>query len=144
MVPDEKAVRAAVDQWFVALNAMLAGDPEPFARLFSHASDVIYMSGEGSYRVGFEAAFADWKNQAAKSLGGRSVGEDVSVIVSGDMAAVALLARATFKTPDGSEMESHVRQTHVFRKEAGAWKMIVHHADLIPEWQRVVGRSGKV
>lgn len=65
----EEDVRRAVDEWFAALNAMLAGDPEPFSGLCSLADDVIYMSGEGTYRVGFKAAFADWKEQAA-NLGG--------------------------------------------------------------------------
>jgi hypothetical protein len=34
---DGKAVRDAAMQWYVALNAMLKGDPEPFAALYSHA-----------------------------------------------------------------------------------------------------------
>jgi len=49
---DEVAVRAAVNQWFVVLNAMLNGDPEPLAALYSHKDDVTYMSAEGTYRTG--------------------------------------------------------------------------------------------
>jgi hypothetical protein len=64
---DEQAVRAAVDQWFVALNAMLNGDPKPFAELYTHGEDVTYMGAEGTYRVGWEATYADWKAQADKS-----------------------------------------------------------------------------
>ena len=48
MSDDERQVRAAVDQWFVVLNAMLNGDPKPFAEIYSHADDVTYLSGEGS------------------------------------------------------------------------------------------------
>ena len=63
---DGKAVRDAAMQWYVALNAMLKGDPEPFAALYSHADDVTYMGAEGGMRVGWDATYADWKAQAAK------------------------------------------------------------------------------
>jgi len=132
------AVRAAVDQWFVVLNAMVDGDPAPFATLFSHADDVLYMSGEGTYRVGWAAAWADWQEQAAKSLGGHVEGHDIHVIAGGDLATVALVAHATVNAPDGKTQELRVRQTHVFRKEDGVWKMIVHHADTIPVWTTIV------
>jgi uncharacterized protein (TIGR02246 family) len=132
------AVRAAVDQWFVVLNAMVDGDPAPFAAFFSHADDVLYMSGEGTYRVGWDATWADWQEQAKKSLGGHVVGDDIHIIVSGDLASVGLVAHATVNAPDGKTEELHVRQTHVFRKEDGAWKMIVHHADNIPVWTTIV------
>ena len=67
---DARAVREASLAWYVALNAMLHGDPEPFAGVYSHADDVTYMGAEGGLRVGW--ADADWKAQAAKSLGGAS------------------------------------------------------------------------
>ena len=69
---DEGAVRAALDQWFAALNAMIAGDPEPVAAIFSRSGDLVYMSGEGTYCIGFDEALTDWKAQAAKSLGGHA------------------------------------------------------------------------
>jgi len=135
---DAAALRAAVDQWFVALNAMVDGDPAPFAAVFSHADDVLYMSGEGTYRLGWAATWADWQEQAKKSLGGHVVGDDIHVIVSGDLATVGLIAHAEVNAPNGKTQELRVRQTHVFRREDGAWKMIVHHADNIPVWTRIV------
>ena len=136
---DTEAVAKAVDEWFVVLNAMVDGNPEPFAALFSHADDVLYMSGEGTFRIGWEATWRDWQEQATKSLGGHVVGDDVHIIVSGDLATVGLVAHATINAPDGKTEELRVRQTHVFRKEDGAWKMIVHHADNIPVWTEIVG-----
>ena len=138
MTPEEAGVRRAVDAWFAALNAMIAGDPEPFAEVCSHADDVIYMSGEGTFRVGFQAAFADWKVQASKSRGGKSVAEDVRIVMSGDMAAVGIIARATITGADGRSSEHRIRQTHVLRKEGTAWKLVLHHADDIPVWKAVV------
>jgi uncharacterized protein (TIGR02246 family) len=138
MTPEEAGVRRAVDAWFAALNAMIAGDPEPFAEVCSHADDVIYMSGEGTFRIGFQAAFADWKVQAAKSRGGKSVAEDVRIVMSGDMAAVGIIARATIIGADGRSNEHRIRQTHVLRKEGTAWKLVLHQADDIQAWKAVV------
>lgn len=138
MTPVEMDVRRAVEDWFVALNAMIAGNPQPFASVSSHGDDVVYMGGEGTFRIGFEAAFADWKAQAAKSRGGKTVAEDVRILVSGDMAAVGLIARATIIGPDGRSGEYRIRQTHVLRKEGSAWKMVLHQADNTPVWKSVV------
>jgi len=135
---DVEAVARAVEHWLAALNAMVAGDPEPFASVFSHADDVLYLSGEGTYRLGWDATWTDWKEQAAKSLGGHIRGDDVHIIVGGEIATVALVAHASIKAPDGATHELRIRQTHAFRKEGGAWKMILHHADNIPLWTTIV------
>jgi len=132
---DEAAVRAAVDQWFVALNAMLNGDPKPLADLYSHADDVSYMGAEGTFRVGWEATYADWSEQASKSSGGQVAPVDVHIVESGDLAAVQHLTRGEVRQPDGQINQTNVRESSVFRKEKGTWKMIAHHADAIPYWE---------
>jgi uncharacterized protein (TIGR02246 family) len=140
MTADEKVVHQAVEQWFVALNAMFAGDPQPFAELYSHADDVTYMGAEGTYRIGWEATYDDWKAQAAKSLGGEVHGEEVHVVVEGTMATATHFTKGTVKTADGKTIDQGVRETSVFRKEDGAWKMIGHQADNYPVWINIVDR----
>jgi uncharacterized protein (TIGR02246 family) len=138
MTSQEADVRRAVDDWFAALNAMIKGDPAPFADVCSHSDDVIYMSGEGTFRIGFEAAFADWKEQAAKSRGGKTVCEEMRIVVTGDMAAAGFIARATINGPDGRPGEHRIPQTNVYRKEGGAWKLVLHQADNSAAWRAVV------
>lgn len=133
---DRTAVRNAVNQWFVVLNAMLNGDPKPFADLYSHADDVTYMGAEGTYRVGWEATYADWKAQAEKSTGGNVEGTEIHIVVGGDMAAAQHYTRGRVRQPDGQMNDTNVRETSVFRKEDGKWKMISHHADGIPYWEK--------
>ena len=140
MADDKQAVRAAVDQWFVVLNAMLNGDPEPLADLYSHADDVTYMSAEGTYRIGWEAAYADWKTQAEKAKGGKVKGSDIHVVVNGDMAAAQHYTAGSVAGPDGTMKDSKLRETSVFRKENGQWKMISHHADDFRLWEEVVDK----
>ncbi len=133
---DEGAVRKAVDQWFVILNAMLNGDPRPLADLYSHADDVTYMGAEGTYRIGWDATYADWAAQAEKSSGGSVAGADIHVVVDGNMATAQHYTNGSVKKPDGETAETSVRETSVFRKEGGQWKMIAHHADGLPYWEK--------
>jgi uncharacterized protein (TIGR02246 family) len=137
---DEKAVREAVDQWFVALNAMLNGDPKPFAEIYSHADDVAYMSAEGTYCIGWEATYADWSLQAEKALGGKAESADVHVIVGTDMATAQHRTKGTVKAPDGQTVDVALRETSVFRKEDGQWKIVSHHADDMSLWEGVVSK----
>jgi len=136
---DEQDVRAVVDQWFVVLNAMLNGDPTPFVDIYSHADNVIYMGAEGTYRVGWDATYSDWVAQAEKSTGGKVRGEDIEIIVNGDMAIAAHLTVGSSREPDGVMTETRVRETSVLRKEGGSWKIIAHHADGLPYWEKAFG-----
>jgi uncharacterized protein (TIGR02246 family) len=138
---DQKAVKAAVDQWFVVLNAMLNGDPAPFAAIYSHADDVSYMSAEGTYRIGWEATYADWKLQAEKAKGGKLEGSDIHIVIGGDMATAQHYTKGSVADANGQMKESAVRETSVFRKEGGDWKMISHHADDFTLWEKVVDKE---
>jgi ketosteroid isomerase-like protein len=137
---DGKGVRDAAMQWYVALNAMLKGDPEPFAALYSHADDVTYMGAEGGMRVGWAAAYADWKEQAAKSLGGSVEPVTMHIVVGRDWALCYVNTKGTVKMQDGGTRDTSARESSVFRKENGVWKMIAHHADKLVPWAEVVGK----
>ena len=136
---DEIAIRAAVSQWLDVLNAMLNGDAEPLAGLYSHNDDVTYMGAEGTYRVGWSATFADWKAQAKKDIGGSAEGRDIHVVVSGDLATASHLTVSSIANAQGERTEVTVRETSVFRKEDGAWRMIAHHADAIQDLVEAFG-----
>ena len=129
-----------VDQWIVVLNAMFAGYPQPFAEIYSHADDVTYMSGEGTYRIGWDATYADWKKQAADARGGRAEATDVHVVVGADWATATHFTHGKVVAADGNEAEVKVRESSVFRKENGVWKIIGHQADNNPVWVKVVDK----
>jgi uncharacterized protein (TIGR02246 family) len=132
---DSQAVQEVVDQWFVVLNAMLNGDPKPFSDLYSHADDATYLGAEGSYRVGWEAIYRDCEEQAAKSDSGSVEPVELHVVVGDDMAFAAHVTKGTVRLPDGRTMEIAARETSVFRKEDGRWRMIAHHADGLDYWE---------
>jgi ketosteroid isomerase-like protein len=138
---DENAVRAAVDGFCDALNAMLNGDPNPLKTIYSHAGDVTYLPAEGGIQVGWDAVFADWKPQAGKSLGGAVEISDVHIVIGQDVAIAHNITHGHVKGADGPTVEISLRESSAFRKENGSWKMIAHHADDFKLWEGVVGRS---
>ena len=139
MQSEEKTeVSAMVDQWIVALNAMFAGDPKPFAEIYSHADDVTYMGAEGTYRIGWDATYADWEKQAAHAGGGHVEATDVHIVVGVNLATATHYTQGNVTGADGKVVEIKVRETSVFRKEDGVWKMIGHQADDNPVWVKVV------
>jgi ketosteroid isomerase-like protein len=138
---DKMAILAAQKHWFVVLNAMLAGDPAPFADIYSHAHDVSYMSAEGGLRVGWDATWRDWQAQAKLARGGHVEEMENHVIVNGDMAVVQFLEKGIINNAEGVGVEQTARETSVFRREDGAWKIIAHHADPLAGWIEVAGNA---
>ena len=114
---------------------MLNRDPIPFANLYSHAEDTTYMGAEGTYRIGWDAIYADWQAQAAKSSGGTVDGVEIHIVVGGDMATAAHITKGSIRQPDGKLVEIAARETSVFRKEDGVWRMVAHHADGLAYWE---------
>jgi ketosteroid isomerase-like protein len=138
---DKTAVLAANEAWYAALNAMLNGNPAPFADVYSHADDVSYMSAEGGLRIGWDATWSDWQAQARLARGGHVEEIENNVIVNGDMAVVQTHEKGIVNNPGGAGVEQEVRETSVFRREDGNWKMVAHHADLLPNWIEVAGTA---
>ncbi|MCP4780957.1 MAG: DUF4440 domain-containing protein [Hyphomicrobium sp.] len=126
---DEKAVRAAVDGFYEALNAMFKDEPNPLKNVYSHADDVTYLPAEGGKQVGWDAVFADWKLQTDKSLGGKVEISDVHIVIGQDLAIANNITHGHVKGPDGAAVNISIRESSAFRKENGSWKMIAHHAD---------------
>lgn len=141
---DQAAVLAANSAWYAALNAMLNGDPAPFADVYSHADDVSYMSAEGGLRIGWDATWRDWQAQAGLAQGGHIEEVENNAIVNGDMAVVQSVEKGLVNNAEGVGVEQEVRETSVFRREEGKWKMVAHHADLLPNWVDVAGTARNV
>lgn len=138
---DKAAVLAANQDWYVALNAMLNGDPTPFAEVYSHSDDVSYMSAEGGLRIGWDATWRDWQAQAKLAKGGCVEELENHVIVHEEMAVVQSTEKGEINNADGVAIDQRVRETSVFRREDGQWKMVAHHADALSNWIEVAGAA---
>jgi ketosteroid isomerase-like protein len=129
---DERAVRTAVAEFYVALNFLFTGDVGPMKEVWSHADDVTYMGPGGGFQVGWEAVQREWKSQAALKLGGTVKSADMQVTATRTLAVVSNYELGENTNVDGETRLVTLRATSMFRKEGRSWKMIGHHTDLLP------------
>jgi ketosteroid isomerase-like protein len=133
---DEKAVKQAVSQFYVALNEMFKGNIKPMKEVWSHAVDVTYMGPGGGIKVGWHQVLASWETQAAMKLGGAVNAEDMRVTTGNEIAVSSNYSKGENVDAEGKPQTVSIRATNTFRKEDGKWKMIGHHTDLLPFLQK--------
>lgn len=127
------AVMAAADQFYAALNAMFIGDAGPMEGIWLHEDDVTYMGPDGVFLVGWDSIKADWEKQAAKKMGGKVVAQNMHISSGHHMGITYNYEVGENTDADGNPVKVSIRATNVFHKtEAGEWKMIGHHTDLLP------------
>ena len=130
---DEREVRQAAAQFYVALNALFTGDVKPMNQVWSHAADVTYMGPGGGFQVGWKRVLPNWQAQAARKLGGTIKPAKMQVTVGRDIAITHNFEEGENTNAENDRPQKvSIRATNVFRKENGKWKMIGHHTDLLP------------
>jgi len=129
---DETAVLAATDKFYAALNALFTGDSEPMKQVWSHSDDVTYMGPAGGLQKGWPAVLAIWEETAAMKLGGKVVPESMLVTAGQDIGITHNYEVGENFDKDGNLQKVSIRATNIFRQEAGEWKMVGHHTDLLP------------
>lgn len=127
-----KAVSAANDGFYTALNAMFTGDTEAMKTVWSHAADTTYMGPGGEYLAGWDAIEPEWERQAGAMLGGHVDATDVRITVGRDLAVISTVEVGVNENAEIGKQKVSIRATNIFRLEDGAWKMIGHHTDLLP------------
>ena len=115
-----------------ALGELVQGRPEPFKALWSHADDVTIMGAFGGFDRGWDnvARRLDWAS-AGIGASERRV-ENLLTIVGQDLACTVDLEHME-RTRDGRTYHRVLRCTQVYRRENDRWKVVVRHADELPE-----------
>jgi len=126
---DEKAVRAALSDFHVALNRLFTGEVQPMADVWSHADDVTYLGPDGGFQVGWDAILEEWQRQASKKLGGTIRTEKVHIHVGPQIAVTQNYEVGENTNTGGGPQQVRIRATNIFRKENGTWKLISPHTD---------------
>jgi ketosteroid isomerase-like protein len=114
-----------------ALEAFGEGDPKPFAALWAQADDVTIFGGFGAYERGWEEV-SNRLGWAARQMvrGGKSSYQELASGCDGELGYIIGLEHGIAPGPNSSH-SSVLRVTHLFRREAGEWKIIHRHADPI-------------
>ena len=129
--PMESDWESFMSQCQDALGHLVEGRPEPFKALWSHADDVVIMGAFGGYERGWEQVSQrlDWAAAGIKATD--RVPENVVAVVGHDLAYTVDLEHMTRHAGD-QPVPRTLRCTQAYRRENGAWKVILRHADELP------------
>lgn len=132
-------VRAASAQFYAALNRMANGDASQLSEIWSHGAGVTTMHPIGGREVGWDKVRGSFEQVAKIASAGRIRLDDQVITVVGDLAYELGYERgpATFA---GQQVSLDHRVTNIYRREAGHWKIVHHHADVSSAMLDVLNR----
>jgi ketosteroid isomerase-like protein len=115
-----------------ALGELVEGKPEAFKPLWSRPDDTVIMGAFGGFERGWKqvAERLGWASAAIEASGRRV--ENLLTVVGEDLACTVDLEHME-RTSEGRLYHRVLRCTQVYRLEDGQWKVIVRHADELPE-----------
>jgi ketosteroid isomerase-like protein len=122
-----------IEQYQLALDEFMKGNPEPAKRLWSHRDDATLTNPQGSAARGWDEVAEAMEGAASTRRDGRFLGfETLAKYASTDLAYVVEVEHLEAKVHGGEEMSPYaLRVTMVFRAEEGAWKVVHRHADQV-------------
>jgi ketosteroid isomerase-like protein len=119
-----------IERWSTAAQAYLDGDLRTYARLANHTADyTLIPPNGGDPRRGFDGSeeAVAW---TARTFRGGSVDLEVfHSYVEGDLAVLVAVERQHATIADLPGQEWSLRNTQVFRRDGGEWRLVHRHAD---------------
>lgn len=113
-------------------NGFINGDPILWKQHVSRRDDVMIMGAWGAYERGWDEVSPryDWAAARFKDSGAKVQVEYLASAVSGELAYTVAIERSEVRLVDqDNPVPMALRVTHIFRKEAGEWKLMLRHAD---------------
>jgi ketosteroid isomerase-like protein len=122
-----------IEQYQLALDEFLKGNPEPAKKLWSHREDVSLANPYGPPVRGWEQVSETMEHAASLRSDGEFVGSEiVAKYVTAELAYVVQIERAKAKVGGREDITPYaLRTTMIFRPEEGTWKVVHRHADPI-------------
>ncbi len=135
----EDEVRKASKQFYAGLNSMANGDSGPLADTWSHNAVVTTMHPIGGREIGWGAVRGSFEQVAKLASKGKVELKDQLIHVVGDLAYEVGTEYGQL-TLAGEPVTIEHRVTNIYRRQAGAWKMVHHHTDISPAMIDVLRR----
>lgn len=135
----EDDVRKASAQFYAALNSMLGGDTASLAGIWSHSASVTTLHPIGGRQAGWDEVRGSFEQVGQLASGGHVELRDQGIQVAGDMAYEVGVEHGQAALA-GERVEIEQRVTNVYRREAGAWKIVHHHTDVSPAMVGILNR----
>ncbi|MCA1729873.1 MAG: nuclear transport factor 2 family protein [Actinobacteria bacterium] len=122
-----------IEQYNLALDEFVKGNPAPVKQLYSHQEDVTLANPLGPPARGWDQV-ADTIDRAASNFrdGEFVSAETIEKHVTPELAYIVEIERTKAKIGGSEEIApSALRVTMIFRPEEGTWKVVHRHADPI-------------
>jgi ketosteroid isomerase-like protein len=128
----DPSLRQFLESFEEGTRRFINGDPALWMENVSRRDDVMIMGAWGAHERGWpdvQARYA-WAGARFRDSGAKLTVDYLTSFQSGDLAFTTTIERSEVKVA-GQEKAAPMalRVTHVFRKEDGAWKLILRHAD---------------
>jgi ketosteroid isomerase-like protein len=122
-----------IEQYDLAVNEFLKGNPAPVLELWSRRDDVTLANPYGGVAHGWDEVVEASEQAASTSRDGQLVStEIVEKHVTAELAYVVVIDQAEAKIGGREDRTPFaLRTTMIFRPEEGEWKVVHRHADPI-------------
>lgn len=129
----EDFLTAMLDRQISAETALHNGDAAPRMGLWSRADPVTLFGAMGMSDAGWDTVSRTFRWVASRFSQCTAYSfELVAAGASGDLAYTVGFERADLSVDGGPPQSTKLRVTHVYRREAGEWKIIHRHGDYVP------------
>lgn len=138
--------RASVDAAIARLHSAMAdvanGDVQAIKALYSHSDDATSFYGWGGWEKGWDAVSARWDWAAQQFKGGTVSYQNVTTVVSSDLLYTTDIETYTQQAMAGVDGLTGWtnRVTHIFRLEAGEWRLLHRHGNRLEDQFRPATR----
>jgi ketosteroid isomerase-like protein len=117
-----------------AEEALHNGDLTPRLSTWSHHDPVTLFGAGVPVRTGWTDVLAVFGWLATTFVACQSYAfELIAADADGDLAYTVGVERYRATTATGTTVDNELRVTHVYRREAGGWKIVHRHGDHMPE-----------
>jgi ketosteroid isomerase-like protein len=133
---DAASLQAFLPQFEEGTSGFINGDPTLWKRNASRRDDAMIMGAWGAYEKGWAEVGPryEWATARFKESGAKVQVEYLASAVSGELAYTVAIERSEVRLVDqDTPAAMALRVTHIFRKEDGAWKLVLRHADPLIE-----------
>jgi ketosteroid isomerase-like protein len=124
----------AIAKLHAAMARVANGDISAIKALYSHSDDATSFYGWGGYEKGWDAVSARWDWAAAQFKGGTVSYQNVSTVIADTLAYVTDIESFKVRVAGMTEpTEWSNRVTHIFRLEAGEWRLVHRHGNRLEQ-----------
>jgi len=138
---------AAIERLHAAMGDVANGDVRAIKALYSHSAEATSFYGWGGYEMGWEAVAKRWDWAGQQFKGGVVSYQPLTRVESGDLGLTTDIETYHMNAMSGLDGATGWtnRVTHVFRREAGEWRLLHRHGNRLEDQyqpgQRLAART---